>query len=378
MLKLVAVQKAERESASLPPAEKNYGPEALSQHQQLFEGYLHSHLIRNHSPKTMGNIRRHLTAWFNEYGSAYRPLYTWEAMEPVLGRKRIVEYGRSLLKAELSNQTIRRYMGNLRGYFSYVLEHQFIFKGETPLRITDLYGPIEQPISEYDIPQHSFDGERLGIPLDPERLYDFYSVIREKYLPLSEHPHIGARNYAMAIIAGESGLRADEIIHLEISKDLFFESKKLQTRFAKGMKGSGKRSRPTLFTPLARDTLTYYLKNHRPHMRDSKLTDYLFISRTGKMLTYQSMQRVLKSMMKCAQKNNFPIMNHFTWHWMRRIFATRFIERFPDKLRVLINLLGHVTENTVHAYIRHSDAWMDAQMKETLERIHTNGYSMEP
>lgn len=374
LLKLVANRKP---AESLPP-EKNFGPAALAHHLQLLEGYLQSHQIRNHSPKTIGGVRSHLSAWFSEYGSGARPLYVWEAMEPMRGRNRIVGYGRLMIEAELENQTIRRYLGNLSGFFSYVLQHPVVFEGETSLRITDLYGPIEQPVSEFDIPQHCYDGDQLGIPLDPERLHNFYGIIREKYLPLAMFPHIRARNYTMAILAGESGFRADELIHLEISKDLFFESKKIQTRFAKGMKGSGKRSRPTLFTPLARDTLTYYLKNHRPHMRGANLTEFLFISRTGKMLTYKSLQKVLKGIVKCSQKNNFPIMDHFTWHWFRRVFATRFIERFPDRLSALINLLGHVTPNTVHSYIRHSEAWTDAQIKETLERIHTNGYSMDP
>ena len=119
------------------------------------------------------------------------------------------------------------------------------------LRVSpEFYGPIEQPVSEFDCPSHSFDGEQRGIPLDPERLYDFYGVLQQKYvIPLghTEHRHIRARNYSIAVLAGESGLRADELAHLEISKDLLFESKKLQTRWAKATHGSGKRTRPTLY-----------------------------------------------------------------------------------------------------------------------------------
>ena len=72
-------------------------------------------------------------------------------------------------------------------------------------------------------------------------------------------------------------------------------------------------------------------------------------------------------MIDIANGANFSVLNHMSWHWMRRIFATRFIERHPNKLAVLITLLGHMNANTVHKYIRHSEAWMDEQIKETLE-----------
>jgi len=189
--------------------------------------------------------------------------------------------------------------------------------------------------------------------------------------------HIKARDYAIAVLAGESGLRIDEIANLEISQDLLFESKKLQTRNAKAMKGSGKRSRPTIFTPLTRDTIRYYLEHHRPNIPGADRSDLLFITRTGKMMTYGALNRLIKNMVKCAQKNGFPVAGHFSWHWFRRIFATRFIERFPDRMHVLINLLGHVSPNTVHKYIHHSEAWSERRMQETLERINTDGYSLD-
>ena len=375
MLRLIGSQKQEPAQVSTEP--KQYGPHALTHHRQLLEGYLQSHVTRNHSPRTIQEVRRVLDGWFEEHGAAQRPLYVWEAMEPMQGRQRIIAYGKALLEAELENSTIRSYLGRLRDFFSYVLEHPVVFDGESPHRITELYGRIEQPVSEFDCPQHSYDGEQRGIPLDPERLYDFYGVLRNKYIPAAGSPDLRARNYTIAVIAGESGLRIDEIAHLEISKDLLFESKKIQTRHAKATNGSGKRSRPTLYTPLARDTIQYYLKHHRPNIRGASQSDDLFITRSGKRMSQKCMQDALNSMVSSAQENDFPVMEHFSWHWFRRIFATRFIERFPDRLHVLINLLGHVTPNTVHKYIRHSDAWSERRMQETLERINTDGYSLD-
>ena len=150
---------------------------------------------------------------------------------------------------------MRSYLGILSQYFSYVLEFPYFIEDGTSIRIQNRYCNIVQPVSEFDFPRHVYNGEQLGVPFDPERLYDLYSIIRNKYLPNERYPLIANRNYAMLVIAGESGLRIDEIIHLEV-QDLFFESKKIQTRYAKGTKGSGKRARVTIFTPLARDMRT--------------------------------------------------------------------------------------------------------------------------
>jgi integrase len=84
-------------------------------------------------------------------------------------------------------------------------------------------------------------------------------------------------------------------------------------------------------------------------------------------MTNSQNQVDLKQMCESARKAGFPILPHMSWHWLRRIFATRFIERFPDKMAVLIQLLGHSNPHTVHRYIRHSDAWMDEQIRTVME-----------
>ena len=75
---------------------------------------------------------------------------------------------------------------------------------------------------------------------------------------------------------------------------------------------------------------------------------WVFPSKSGQRLTYAVAQAALKEMVECGQVHKFPVMEHMSWHWFRRIFATRFIESNPAKLPVLIELLGHMTPNTVH------------------------------
>lgn len=343
------------------------GDSAIADHRGLIEGFVRSHRLRNSAVTTIAKEEAFLLNWFEAHGPGHRPLFAWEVMDPIKGRQIVVGYGKVLLEGEIQTHTIRAYLGILRRFFAHVLEHPVVTAGEVPIRIQDKYRvTLAQPVSEFDMPRYIYDGERHGVPLDPECLYDFYTVIRKRYLQQRGQLPIRQRNYAMAVLAGESGLRVDELIHLEVEKDLFFESKKLQTRHAKAAKGSGKRSRVTLFTPLARDSLRFYLDKARPHFTKQK-TGYLFPSRSGRLLAYSSAQAALKEMVDVAQKSGFPVLDHMTWHWFRRLFATRFVERFPGKIAVLIELLGHMSPNTVHRYVRHSHAWMDNQIKEALE-----------
>lgn len=363
MLRVISYQKDNSKTVT-----KEYeGLNPHLDHHNLLQRYFESHRVRNYSVKSMAREKTFLESWFELHSNQNRKLFTWEAMQPILGRKRILNYANALIDSGLSSSTVRSYLGSLSRYFAYTLEYPYFIEGEITQRIQDRYHSIEQPVSEYDYPKHVYNGEKLGVPFDPERLYDFYSIIREKYLLRSRYKPVSARNYAMLVLTGESGLRIDEVCHLELI-DLHFESNKLQTRFAKGTKGSGKRSRLTFFTPLAQDTIKYYLKVRSQLIDGHDDCKLLFPSKSGQVIDYSSAHAALKSMIHVAQKENFPILPHMSWHWLRRLFATRFIERFPNRLSELVTLLGHVTPNTVHCYIRHSEAWMDNRIKEMLER----------
>lgn len=339
---------------------------ATVHHRELIENYLQSHRIRNHTSGTIEKESRFLNGWFETHGFGHRPLFTWEAMRPVEGREIIRDYNAELLKGDLHPKTTRGHLGMLKKYFSFVLEFPYVKLAKGMARIDDLYGlTLAQPISEFDIPHHSFDGEDQGLPLDPGRLNEFYRVIQEVYLTRpNESGKFRARGYTMMVLAGETGMRADELRVLQMS-DLFFASNKIQTRNAKGTRGSGKRSRVTLFSPFAQDSVKHYLRKYHRHFGAEGT--YIFKTHAGTPVSYQTMHKELKTMVGLAQNQGFPVLSHFSWHWLRRIFATRFIEDYPDKLSVLVKLLGHTSPSTVHRYIRHSEGWMDKKLLEILE-----------
>ena len=341
---------------------------ALKDHFSLIMGFIQSHKIRNLSATTIRKEENFIRTWFDEHGLSHRPLYVWEAMDALKGRKLIVDYGKVLLESGITTHTIRRYLGILRRFFSYVIEHPLVFTSPSEaIRVQDRYGvTLVQPVSEFDMPTFVYDGERAGIPMDPALLYEFYAVLRKHYLPDKGHRPTRERNYAMAVLAGESGLRVDELINLEIG-DLFFDCKKIQTRHGKATNGSGKRCRITLFPPLARDTIKFYISRSRKKLVASSSDLRLFPTKTGKKLAYATAQSALQDMINVATSNKFLVNENMSWHWFRRIFATRFIENCPGKMPVLIELLGHMSPNTVHRYVRHSGAWLDKQVQDTIE-----------
>src|SRR5258706_1929546 len=241
--------------------------EALEDHARLLRGFLDTHLTQNHSARSIESDRRFLVGWFKGFAvqderhpDGVRQLVTWEAMAPIHGRTRIQEFSKGLIEAGLRPRTVQGYLSCLRRYFSYVVEWPYI-PGENPISITAKYGRIEQPVMEYDYPVHSVDQDDTDFVLTGDQLYQFYDFVRTEYPRGLQKKLPTQRDYTMIIVAGESGLRADEIAHLDAfgsSRDVYYDDHCLQTRYGKATNGSGKRPRKTILTPFAAATLHVY------------------------------------------------------------------------------------------------------------------------
>src|SRR5688572_4213043 len=107
-------------SISIPFSEK------LEDHQAILQEYQDTHVRRNHSERTIASESRFLTGWFEGYTvldpshpDGERQLLIWEAMEPIRGRQRIIEFSNQLALAELQPLTRATYVGYLRRLFEY-------------------------------------------------------------------------------------------------------------------------------------------------------------------------------------------------------------------------------------------------------------------
>ena len=285
--KLALVQNLEVDSTPVPFSQ------LLADHHAILQGYLDTHVTRNHGDRTIESERRDLPGWFesfvmqdDDHPDGERQLLLWEAMEPVLGRQRIVAFSKGLVDAGLRPRTVHGYLGSLRRLFQYILEYPYI-PGLEVQPIVSRYGRIEQPVLEYDYPVHTLDQEEEGFVLRGDQLLQLYDFVRLEHIGHNQKKLPASRDYSMIVIAGESGLRADEIRHLDAlgpHRDLFYEHNCIQTRHGKGTKGSEKRVRKTVFTPFAKDTLRVYEDHIRPHFPDARSNTALFLTECGERI----------------------------------------------------------------------------------------------
>lgn len=359
---LAVVHRVEASASPVPVSEM------LADHYALLQSYLDTHITRNHSDRTLNSERGFLTGWFegflvpdSSHPEGQRQLLLWEAMAPVVGRQRVVAFSKGLVEAGLRPRTVISYLGYLRRLCQYVLDYPYI-PGGAVQSIVAKYGRIEQPVLEYDYPVHVLDQEEEGFVLTGERLVQFYDFIRLEYIGNNQKKLPVSRDYTMIVVAGESGLRASEILNLDglgPHRDLFYEQNRIQTRHGKGTKGSGKRVRKTIFTPFAQDTMRVYEEQIRPHFPNAKSNVALFLTESGVRINYKDMWRNLHVIVQDAQKAGLDMPPKLSWHSLRKSFATNFMERYPGRPWVLMDMMGHTSPSTLHRYVKHSRAYYD-------------------
>lgn len=350
----------------------------LQDHHQILTGYLNTHLLRNHSEKTIQTERDFLTGWFEgliiedrSHPAGERQLLIWEAMKPVVGRQRVMEFTKGIIDVGLKPRTLMTYLGYLRRCFAYVESWPYI-PGTPQIPIVEKYGRIEQPVLEYDYPVHVVDIEDEGFPPTGKQLLELYELIRVDYVGSQRKKMTAYRDYTMFVLTGESGLRADELLHLDSQgphRDIFYERSRLQTRFGKGTKGSGKRVRKTILSPFAQVTLRQYESLIRPQFPNAKTEPALFLTEDGRRMTYRAAWSQLKRLVACARKHGADLPPRFGWHLLRKSFATNFIEKNPGSSWVLLDLLGHMSPSTLHRYVKHDRAYIEAALDNYVESL---------
>ncbi len=352
--------------------------EQLADQAAILQGYLDTHLTRNHSQKTLQHERSFLTGWFEGFRmpdpthpDGARQLFIWEAMEPAAGRQRIMAFSKGMVQADLKPRTIGTYLGSLRHLFDYVLAYPFI-PGEPVQSIIAKYGPVHQPVLEYDYPTHILDQDQEGFVLTGDQLFEFYDFVLEKYVKHNQKKDFARRDYTMIVLAGESGLRAEEISYLDAlppHRDLFYQHNCIQTRYGKAAKGSGKRIRKTVFTEFAQATMQVYEAQVRPLFQGSQSDPALFLNQSGRRIAYSSMWRNLHVISEAALKAGLELPTPFSWHSLRKSFATNFMERYPHKVWVLMDMMGHLNLSTLHRYVKHTRDYYDQARDSLIEEM---------
>lgn len=349
----------------------------LSDHQSILQGFLDTYRTRNLSPTTLASDSRFLKGWFEgilipdeSHSEGERQLFIWEAMAPLHGRKRIVEFSKGLCALELKVSTRLGYMGLLRRSFEYVHEWPFIPRSEES--IIQKYGPIEQPVLTYDYPVHSVEVEIEGFALTGDDLLDFYDFIRTEYIARSQKKLTASRDYSMVVMAGESGLRRIELRGLDLfgtHRDIFYDREYFQTRCGKGTRGSGSRSRKTLFTELARLTTKAYEEQIRSHFTNATINPALYLAETGARISVGAMSENLKKIVMAAREAGLELPPNMGWHALRKSFATNYMEQYPERIWDLLKMMGHINPSTLYRYILPKSGNLNRTINCVFERL---------
>ena len=149
-----------------------------------------------------------------------------------------------------------------------------------------------------------------------------------------------------------TGLRVSELCNIKI-KDISFSEKKIKVM------GKGSKERIVFYKACDENLFNHYFNTVRPNILNGLSSDYLLVSKTGK-LAPRSVEKIVKNY---AFKKN--IKSKVTPHTLRHTFATDLLNEGAD-IRSVGELLGHESLSTTQIYT-HVTA---DRLKSVYERTH--------
>ena len=162
-----------------------------------------------------------------------------------------------------------------------------------------------------------------------------------------------ARDRAMFELAYSCGLRAEEIVALELGS-IDFESESIR------VVGKGSKTRITPMGEPAQRALRRYLEGSRHALACASSGESLFLSRTGRKLSTSDVRRRLQLWVRELSEHG-----RVSPHALRHSFATHLLEGGAD-LRSIQELLGHSSVSTTQIYTRVEPK----RLREAYQRAH--------
>jgi integrase/recombinase XerC/integrase/recombinase XerD len=150
------------------------------------------------------------------------------------------------------------------------------------------------------------------------------------------------RDRAMFELAYASGLRAEELVTLDVAS-IDFDAEEVR------IEGKGSKTRVVPIGEQATRSLDDYLRRGRPTLVTAVERDgdgALFLSKTGRRLSTSDVRRRLK-----VWTRKLGLQGSISPHALRHSFATHLLDGGAD-LRVIQELLGHSSISTTQIYTR--------------------------
>ncbi|MCM3256743.1 tyrosine recombinase XerD [Paenibacillus lautus] len=274
----------------------------------------------------------------------------------------------------LSRSTIASYRADLQGFLAFAAEREVTHPREVNRTLLGLYvgrlrqqGKAASSLLRCTASLRSFFQylvRQAVIVQDPTQLLDNPKPERkppksltveqvDKLLsaPDSGTPQ-GARDKAMLELLYASGIKVSELVNLSIH-DIHLEMRFLRCAV------SGGKERILPITPIAAESVAFYVRDMRDKLMRGAGEDALFLNSLGTRLTRQGFWKIIKKYGKLAD-----IDEDITPHTLRHSFAMHLLGNGAD-LRSVQEMLGHSALSTTGMYQSAKKS-----MKEVYDHYH--------
>jgi integrase/recombinase XerD len=273
---------------------------------------------RGYSENTVKSYQRDLDQ-FNKFSKGKGP----EAID----RELITKYLEYLYDEGYSVSSTERRLACLKSFFKYLVREGRM---------------AADPTSDIKLPKKA---KRLPKALSISETVKLISAPKEK-------GHIGLRNVALLELLYATGMRASEVVALNISDINFSVS------FVKCF-GKGSKERIVPINRVTLEAIKEYLEKARPKF-PQKDKEALFLDKNGERISRQGLWMMLKKYVKMT-----GVKAKTSPHTLRHSFATHLLEKGAD-LRSVQEMLGHADISTTQIYTSVS--------RERLKRIYKKAH----
>jgi len=261
---------------------------------------------------------------------------TWQRIEPPDVTHRLLRRFAAALQSSYAGgaerraapATVARKLAALRAFFGTLREH-----GEIEANPADL---LAAPKRSQELPS-------VLAPDQVSRLLD----------RIGASTPLELRDRALFEIAYASGLRAEELVSLDVTS-VDFDAEQLR------VEGKGSKTRIVPAGEPALAALARYLERARAALASGDREPALFLSKSGRRLSTSDIRRRLRVWARHA-----AVQGGVHPHALRHSFATHLLEGGAD-LRSIQELLGHASISTTQIYTRVESA----RLKTAYARAH--------
>jgi len=266
------------------------------------------------------------------YAADLRQFAVWATCQQVqpdgVTHRLLRRYASALSERRSAPATVARKLAALRAFFETLREH----------------GEIEaNPANLLAAPKRARELPTVLAPEAVSRLLD--------RIPASTPLEL--RDRALFEIAYSSGLRAEELVSLDVAS-VDFDAEELR------VEGKGSRTRFVPAGEPALRALARYLERARAALVHDRDEPALFVSKSGRRLSTSDIRRRLRVWARHAS-----VQGGVHPHALRHSFATHLLEGGAD-LRSIQELLGHASVSTTQIYTRVESA----RLKSAYARAH--------